>query len=142
MLRSSGAPGNPSKHRYLPLGGHFGLLKHRYLPHGSLLGSRAPSENIGIYRSGATLAWFGDFWVGRGALGCIHELTGGVSGNFRSSEIDSWDPLSDRFEGTFDLRTGTVVPRATNKHVFVVRPEAAFGWCLHAWSLVALRAVE
>ena len=28
------------------------------------------------------------------------------------------------------------LPRATNKHVFVVRPEAAFGGCLHACSSV------
>ena len=32
VLRSSGGPGNPSKHQYLPLGSHFVLFKHRYLP--------------------------------------------------------------------------------------------------------------
>ena len=45
--------------------------------------------NRGPARSGATSAWFGEFWVRKGTLGCFWELSGSVSGSFRSSEIGS-----------------------------------------------------
>ena len=45
--------------------------------------------NRGPARSGATSAWFGEFRVRKGTPGCIQELSGGVSGSFRSSEIGS-----------------------------------------------------
>ena len=45
--------------------------------------------NRGPARSGATSAWFGEFQVRKGAPGCIRELSGSVSGSFRSSEIGS-----------------------------------------------------
>ena len=45
--------------------------------------------NRGPARSGATSAWFGEFRVRKGAPGCFWELSGSVSGSFRSSEIGS-----------------------------------------------------
>ena len=45
--------------------------------------------NRGPARSGATSAWFGEVRVRNGAPGCIRELSGSVSGSFRSSEIGS-----------------------------------------------------
>ena len=45
--------------------------------------------NRGPARSGATSAWFGEFRVRQGAPGGIRELSGRVSGSFRSSEIGS-----------------------------------------------------
>ena len=62
--------------------------------------------NRGPARSGATSAWFGEFLVRKGAPGCIWELSGSVSGSFRSSKISSRSPLSDSFGGTFDFKTG------------------------------------
>ena len=49
-----GAPGALRKHRYLPLRSHFEASNIRYLPLRMPSGLRVPSENIGIYRSGAT----------------------------------------------------------------------------------------
>ena len=69
-------------------------------------GVRGGGGNHGSDRSGATPARFGDFRVGRGAVGCIRELSRRVSGSFRSSETGSRSLLSDRFGGTFDLKTG------------------------------------
>ena len=62
--------------------------------------------NPGPARSGATSAWFREFRVHKGAPGCIWELSGSVSGSFRSCEISSRSPLSDRFGGTLDFKTG------------------------------------
>ena len=45
--------------------------------------------NRGPACSGATSAWFGEFRVRKGTPGCIWELSGSVSGSFRSSEIGS-----------------------------------------------------
>ena len=62
------------------------------------MGHRGPA------RSGATSAWFGEVRVRNGAPGCIWELSGSVSGSFRSSEISSRRPLSDRFGGMLDFK--------------------------------------
>ena len=62
--------------------------------------------NPGPARSRATSAWLGEFRVRKGAPGCIWELSGSVSGSFRSSEISSRSPLSDRFGGMFDFKAG------------------------------------
>ena len=62
--------------------------------------------NRGPARSGATSAWFGEFRVRNCVPGCLWELSGSVSGSFRSSEIGSPSPLSDRFGGTFDFKAG------------------------------------
>ena len=45
--------------------------------------------NPGPARSGATSTWIGEFEVRKGSLGCLRELSGSVSGSFRSSEIGS-----------------------------------------------------
>ena len=60
----------------------------------------------GPARSGATSAWFRKFRVRKGAPMCIRDLSGSVSGSFRSSEAGSRSPLSDGFGGTFDFKTG------------------------------------
>ena len=52
-------------------------------------GSQEVVENRGPARSGATSAWFAWFRLRKGALGCLRESSGGVSGSFRSSEIGS-----------------------------------------------------
>ena len=52
-------------------------------------GARKVVGNRGPARSGATSAWFGEFRVRNGAPGCFWELSGSVSGSFRSSEIGS-----------------------------------------------------
>ena len=62
--------------------------------------------NRGLARSGATSAWFGEFRVRKGAPRCSWELSGSVSGSFRSSEIGCRSPLSDRFGGMFDFKAG------------------------------------
>ena len=48
--------------------------------------------NRGPARSGATSAWFGEFRVRNGAPGCISELSGTVSGSFRSLQRRSLGP--------------------------------------------------
>ena len=50
--------------------------------------------NPGPARSGATSAWFGEFQVRKGAPGCIWELSGSVSGSFRSLQRRSLNPYS------------------------------------------------
>ena len=62
--------------------------------------------NRGPARSGATSTWCGEFRVRNCAPGCFWELSGSVSGSFRSSEIGSRSPLSDRFGGMFDFKAG------------------------------------
>ena len=52
-------------------------------------GAQEVVGNRGPARSGATSSWFGEFQVRKGALGCFWELSGSVSGTFRSSEIGS-----------------------------------------------------
>ena len=61
-------------------------------------------ENRGMACSGATPAQFRGFRVRKGALGCLREPSGSVSGSFRSSEIGSRSPLSDRFGGMLDFK--------------------------------------
>ena len=107
-----------------------------------LKGGQEVVQNRGPASSGASSAWFREVRVRNGAPGCIRELSGSVSGSFRSSEIGSRGAFGILKSALRALRATVSVACSISKRVFSIAERKRFaetcaliekGWTHAAW---------